>query len=82
MSAKYYQENKALQKKKKKLVKDIKTFLKKTKKSKCQYGREHYKNLSENEKQKLVEYRKKYYRMRKNALLQLQEKTIILKMMT
>ena len=27
------------------------------------------KNLSEDGKQKLVEYRKKYYRMRKNVLL-------------
>ena len=27
--------------------------------------------LSEGEKQKLVEYRKTYYKMRKNALLQL-----------
>ena len=35
---------------------------------KRKYGREYYKNLSEDEKQKLVEYRKKYYRMRKNAL--------------
>ena len=34
------------------------------------YFHECYKNLSENEKQKLVEYRKKkYYKMRKNALL-------------
>ena len=36
-----------------------------------QYGRESYKNLSENEKNKLVEYRKIYYRMRKNTLIQL-----------
>ena len=28
------------------------------------------KNLSEDEKQKLVEYRKKYYGMRRNAFLQ------------
>ena len=41
------------------LVKDIKIFLEKKKKKKQQYGREHYKNLSEDEKQKLVEYRKK-----------------------
>ena len=33
-----------------------------------QYGREHDKNLSKGEKQKLVEYRKKYYGMRKSAL--------------
>ena len=41
------------------------------KKKKQQYGREQYKNLPEDEKQKLVEYRKKCYRMRKNALLEL-----------
>ena len=53
---------------KRKLVKDIKIFLKKKKKKKRQYGLECYKNLSDDEKQKLIEYRKKYYRMRKNAL--------------
>ena len=36
---------------------------------KRQYGREGYKNFSEDGKQKLVEYRIKYYIMRKNALL-------------
>ena len=36
-------------------------------KKKQQHGRECYKNLSVNEKQNLVEYRKKYYRMRKNC---------------
>ena len=49
---------------KKMLMKDIKIFLKKKKKKKQQYGRECYKNLSEDEKQKLVEYRKKFYGMR------------------
>ena len=39
------------------------------KKKKRQYGHERYKNLPEDEKQKLVEYSKKYYKMRKNALL-------------
>ena len=40
------------------------------KEKKQQYGRERYKNLSEAGKQKFIEYRrKKYYRMRKNALL-------------
>ena len=57
LSAKYYQENK--ERLQKKLVKDIKMFLKKKKKKKQQYSRERYKNLSEDEKQKLVEYRKK-----------------------
>ena len=49
------------------LVKDIKVFLKK--KEKRQYGSEQHKNLAEDEKQKLVEYEKKYYKMRKNTLL-------------
>ena len=62
LSAKYYQENK--NRRQKKLLKDIKIFLRK-KSKKRQYGRERYKDLSENEKQKLVEYRRKYYRIRK-----------------
>ena len=33
-------------------------------KGKKQYGCESYENLSEDEKQKLAEYRKKYYRIR------------------
>ena len=36
---------------------------------KQQYHCECYKNLSENEKKKLVDLEKKYYRMTKNALL-------------
>ena len=56
--AKYSQENK--EKLQKKLVKDIKIFLrKKKKKKKRRYDRECYKNLTEDEKQKLAEYRKK-----------------------
>ena len=62
----FFKKNRRLQKK---LVKDIKIFLKKLKKKKQQYGCERYKNRSEDKKQKLFEYRKKYYRMRKNALL-------------
>ena len=54
--AKYYQENK--ERLQKKLVKDIKVFLRKKKEKKQQYGRERYKNLSEDEKQNLAEYRK------------------------
>ena len=34
-----------------------------------EYGRERYKNLTGDRKRKLVDYRKKYYKMRKNALL-------------
>ena len=57
LSSRYYQQNKdRLQKK---LVQDIKIFLKKEKQKKL-HGRENYKNLSENEKQKLVEYIEKY----------------------
>ena len=67
LSDKCYQENK--ERLLKKLVKDMKIFLKK-KTKKQQYGRERYKNLSEDEKLKLVEYRKKYYRnYRINSLL-------------
>ena len=36
---------------------------------KQQYGRERYKNLLEDDKQKLVEKRKKYHKMRKSVLL-------------
>ena len=51
---------------KKMLLKDIKIFLKKkTRKKKC--GCESYKNLPENEKNTLVEYRKK--KMSRNASL-------------
>ena len=49
---------------KKRLVKDIKTFPKKEKKQ--QYGCERYKNLSEDEIQRIVEYRKKFYKVWKN----------------
>ena len=50
------------------LLKDIKVFLNKRKKKKGQYGCEHQKYISENRKQNLAEYRKKY-KMRKSALL-------------
>ena len=50
-------------------MKGTKVFLKKIKQKKQQYGRERYKSLPEEEKQKLVEYRKKYCRMRENTLL-------------
>ena len=59
----YFEENK--ERLQNKLAKDIKTFQKKKKKKSGQYGRERYKNPSEGEKQKLVEYRKIYYRTRK-----------------
>ena len=36
------------------------------KKQKQEYGHEWYKNLSETEKQRLVEYRKRYYEMQNN----------------
>ena len=41
----------------------MEVFLKK--KKMWQYGREQYKNLPEDEQQKIVEYRKKYSKMRK-----------------
>ena len=65
--AKYYQNNK--ERLQKKLMKNMKVFLKKKKKKKQQYGHEQYKNLPEDDKQRLVEYRKNYYKMRKNTLL-------------
>ena len=52
ISAKYYQENK--ERLQKKLMKDIKIFLKKKKKKKQQNVQKQYKNLPEDEKQKLL----------------------------
>ena len=46
-------------------MKDIKMSLKKKNKKERKYGGERYKKLSEDEKQKLVEYGKEYYRMKK-----------------
>ena len=66
-SAKYYENNK--ERLQKNLVKDIKVVLKKKKEEKQQYGFEQYKNLPEDEKQKLVKYRKKHYKTRNYALL-------------
>ena len=67
--ARYYQKSK--EKIKKILVKGIKIRKrkrrrrkgKKKKKKKTESSHEQYKILSENEKQKLVEYRKSYYEM-------------------
>ena len=67
LSAKYYQENK--ERLQKKLVKDIKILLKKKMKKKWQYGCEHYKNLLEDEKQKLVEYKKILQNKKKSCIL-------------
>ena len=50
-SPKYYQDNK--ERLIKKLVKDMKVFLKSEMKKKKQYGFERYTNLLKNEKQKL-----------------------------
>ena len=51
----------------------FKRIKKDSKKKACerwqQHGREHYKNLSEDEKQTLAECRKKCYKIRKNAIL-------------
>ena len=62
--AKYYEDNE--ERLQSKVLKDTKVFLKKKKQH---YGGKRYKYLPENEKQKLAEYRKKYYKMRKIALL-------------
>ena len=69
-SAKYNWDNKKRLQKKKRFVKHISLF-KEEKEKKQQYGSERYKNLPEDEKQRLVGYRKKYYKMRKNTPLQL-----------
>ena len=53
-SAKYYQNNKEGLQKKAHDIKDIKDG----KENKQQYGRQWYTNLPEDEKQKVVEYRK------------------------
>ena len=65
LSAIYYQENK--ERLQKRALERYQNLLKEEKK--WQYGHERYKNLPENEKEKLVEYRKKYYTMRKNIIL-------------
>ena len=48
----------------KELIKDDKVFLKKKQRKKTQRCPVQYKNLAEDEKQKLAEYRKKNYKMR------------------
>ena len=50
-------------------MKGIKVFPKKKKKKSGNMVMNVTKNLLEDQKQKLVEYRKKYHRMRKNTLL-------------
>ena len=50
-------------------MKDIKMSLKKKNKKERKYGGERYKKLSEDEKLKLVEYGKEYYRMKKKIAL-------------
>ena len=47
-------------------MKGTKIYLNKKKNKKQEYGHEPYKNLSEDEEQRLPEYRKRYYEMRKN----------------
>ena len=66
-SAKYYQENE--ERPQRKAHKRYRSLSKKDKEKKWQYACELYKNLPQDEKQKLVEHRKKYYKMRKNTLL-------------
>ena len=63
MSTGYYQKNnKRLRKKS--LAKVIKIIQKK-KNNKRKYGRDPYSNVPEDETQRLVEYRKNYFRMQK-----------------
>ena len=56
-SAKYYHSDK--ERLQKKFLKDVRVFLRKKKGKKWQYGCERYKNLPEDEKQKLIELQKK-----------------------
>lgn len=64
-SAKYYQENKkSLQKKARKRYES----LLKEKSKKWQHGRERYKYLPEDERQGHVEFRKIYYKIKKEML--------------
>ena len=64
-SVKYYQDNKG--KLQRSACERCQSPSKEEKKQ--QYGRERYKNLLEDDKQKLVEKRKKYHKMRKSVLL-------------
>ena len=48
------------------IVKNIKVLFGERKEKKQQYGCELYENLSEDEKQRQVEYRKKYYKIWRN----------------
>ena len=51
---------------KRSIVKNIKVLFGERKKKKQQYGCELYENLPEDEKQRKVEYRKKYYKTWRN----------------
>ena len=61
--------SKKIKKDYKKARKRYQNLSKEEKRRKPQHGYEPYKNLPEYEKEKLVEYSKKYFRMRKNVLL-------------
>ena len=62
----------------KSLVKGIKNFVKK-KNKKREYGHEQDKNISEDEKQKLAEYRKRYYEMQKNLKCSLRFQFLVIR---
>ena len=66
LSAKYYRQNK--ERLPKKFVKDINVVLKK-KKKKSNKKSVKVTKISHKMKKKLVEYKKRYYRIRKNSLL-------------
>ena len=69
LSAKYYQVNKETPQKK--TIRKSYQNLSKEEKKKRQYDLEHYKNLSEDKKQKFVKYRKKFYRSEKSNDLEI-----------
>ena len=62
LSAKYYQGKEKIQKK---ACERYQNFYKEEKEKKRQYSHAHNKNLWVDEKEKVVEYRKKYYRIKK-----------------
>ena len=67
LSANNYQENK--ERLEKKARERYQNLSKGEKEENRQYSCKGYKNLPKIEKQKLLEYRKKHHRMKKNALL-------------
>ena len=62
-------KNRTTTKKARKRYLKIRFLSKEEKKERQQNSHEHNKNVSEDRKPKLAEYRKKYFRLKRNALL-------------